>query len=186
MCLLNPEIEHVESLKYLGSIVSQDGGTDQDINQRIRKGDTAFIQLYQVWKNKNFLNKIKLLIFITNVKSDLIYARETWEILKTSMNILQKFVNRCLRRVLNIRWPDTISDRGWRKLHNEELHNMCSSPSIIRMIKSRRIRWVGHVTQMGEKRDAYRILVGEPEGKRPLGRPRRRWVCNIKMHLREI
>jgi hypothetical protein len=75
---------------------------------------------------------------------------------------------------------------GWRKLRNEELHNLYSSPSIIRMIKSRRMRWVGHVERMGEKRNAYRILVGNPEGKRPLGRPRRRWVDNIIMDLRAI
>jgi hypothetical protein len=75
---------------------------------------------------------------------------------------------------------------GWRKLHNEELHNLYSSPSLIRMIKSRRMRWVGHVAQMGAKRSAYRILGGKPEGKRALGRPRRRWVDNIKMNLREI
>jgi hypothetical protein len=62
----------------------------------------------------------------------------------------------------------------------------CTSPSIIRMIKSRRMRWAGHVTRMGERRNAYRILVGKPEDKRPLGRPRRRWTNNIKMHLREI
>jgi hypothetical protein len=74
----------------------------------------------------------------------------------------------------------------WRKLHNEELHNLYSSPSIIRMIKSRRMRWAGHVARMGEKINAYRILVGNPEGKRPLGRPRRRWVDNIKMDLREV
>jgi hypothetical protein len=73
---------------------------------------------------------------------------------------------------------------GWRKLHNEELHNLYSSPCIIRMIKSRRMRGAGHVARMGEKRDAYRILVGTPEGKRPLGKPRRRWVDNIKMGLR--
>jgi hypothetical protein len=75
---------------------------------------------------------------------------------------------------------------GWRKLHNEELHNLYSSPSIIRMIKSRRMIWAGHVAQMEKKRNAYRILVGEPEGKRPVGRPRRRWVDNIKMDLRKI
>jgi hypothetical protein len=73
---------------------------------------------------------------------------------------------------------------GWRKLHNEELHSLYSSPS--RMIKSRRMRWVGHVTGMGAKRNAYRILVGKPEGKRPLGRPRHRWVDSIKINLREI
>jgi hypothetical protein len=75
---------------------------------------------------------------------------------------------------------------GWRKLHNEELHNLYSSPSKIRMIKSRRMRWAGHAARMGEKRNAYRILVGKPDGKRQLGRSRRRWVDNIKMDLREI
>jgi hypothetical protein len=75
----------------------------------------------------------------------------------------------------------------WRKLHNEEkLHSLYSSPSIIRMIKSRRMRWAKHVARMGEKRNAYRILLGKPEGKRPLRRPRRRWVDNNKMDLREI
>jgi hypothetical protein len=76
--------------------------------------------------------------------------------------------------------------RGWRKLHNEELHNLYSTSNIIRMTKSRRIRWAGHVTRIAEKRNACRILVGKPEGKIPLGRPRRRWVDNIKMDLREI
>jgi hypothetical protein len=75
---------------------------------------------------------------------------------------------------------------GWRKLHNEELHNLYSSPIIIRIIKSRRMRWAGHVAQMGEKRNVYRLLVGKPEGKRPLGRTRRRWIDNIKMDLVEI
>jgi hypothetical protein len=72
---------------------------------------------------------------------------------------------------------------GWRKFHNEELHDLYSSPSIIRIVKSRRMRWAGHVTRMEEKRNAYRLLVGKPEGKRPLGRPRHRWVDNIRMEL---
>jgi hypothetical protein len=74
---------------------------------------------------------------------------------------------------------------GWRKLHNEELHGLYSSPSIIRVIKARRMRWVRHVARMGEVRGAYNILVGRPEGRRPLGRPRSRWEDNIKMDLRE-
>jgi hypothetical protein len=75
---------------------------------------------------------------------------------------------------------------GWRKLHNEELHNLYGSPRIITMIKSRRMRWAGRVAGMVEKRNAHRILVGNPEGKRALGRPRRRWEDNIRMDLREI
>jgi hypothetical protein len=72
---------------------------------------------------------------------------------------------------------------GWRKLHNEELHNLYSSPSIIRMIKSSRTKWAGHMACMGQKRNAYRILAGKPEGKRALGRPRYRWVTILKWIL---
>jgi hypothetical protein len=75
---------------------------------------------------------------------------------------------------------------GWIKLHNEELHNLYSSPSIIRIIKSRKMRWVGHVARMGKKMNVYMLLVGKPEGKRPLGRPRCRCMYNIKMDLLEI
>jgi hypothetical protein len=95
----------------------------------------------------------------------------------------QLFENRVLRRIFGPKRDEVTGE--WRKLHNEELHNLYASPNIIRMIKSRRMRWEGHVARMGEKRNAYRILVGKPEGRRPLGRPRRRGVDNIKMDLRE-
>jgi hypothetical protein len=71
-------------------------------------------------------------------------------------------------------------------LHNDELHSLYSSPNIIRVIKSRRIRWAGHVARMGEEKGVYRVLVGSPEGRRPMGRPRRRWKDNIKLDLREM
>ena len=74
----------------------------------------------------------------------------------------------------------------WRRLHNEELNDLYSSPNIVWVIKSRRMRWAGHVVRMGEERGAYRVLVGKAEGKRPLGRPRRRWVDNIRMDLQEV
>ena len=74
----------------------------------------------------------------------------------------------------------------WRKLHNEELKGLYSSPNIVRVIKSRRMRWAGHVARMGEGRGVYRVLVGKPEGKRPLGTPRRRWEDNIRMDLQEV
>jgi hypothetical protein len=87
------------------------------------------------------------------------------------------FENRVLRGIFGPKRYEVTGE--WRKLHNKELHDLYSSPSIIRIIKSRRMRWAGHVAQMGEKRNAYRLLVGKPEGRRPLGRPRRRWVDYI-------
>jgi hypothetical protein len=97
---------------------------------------------------------------------------------------LRVFESRLLRRIFGPKRDEVTG--GWRKLHNEELHSLYSSPSIIRIIKSKRIRGAGHVARMGKKKNAYRILVGNPEGKRPLGRPRRRWVDNIKMDRRGI
>jgi hypothetical protein len=96
---------------------------------------------------------------------------------------LRVFEDRLLR-IFGSKNDDVI--KGWRNLHNEELHNLYSSPSIIRMIKSRTMRGEGHVARMGDKRNAYRTLVGKPEGKRPLGRHKRRWEDNNKMDLREI
>jgi hypothetical protein len=92
------------------------------------------------------------------------------------------FENRVLRRIFGPKRDEVTG--GWRKLHNEELRNLYSSPSIIKTTKSRRIRWVGHVARIGEKRDGYRIFMGKLEGKRPLGRPRRKWMNNIKIDLR--
>jgi hypothetical protein len=94
------------------------------------------------------------------------------------------FENRVLRRIFGPKRDEVTGE--WRKLHNGELHNLYSSPDIIRQIKSRRMRWMGHVACMGEGRNVYRVLVGKPEGKGSLERPRRRWKDGIKMDLREI
>jgi hypothetical protein len=97
---------------------------------------------------------------------------------------LRVFENRVLRRIFGPKRDEATGE--WRRLHNEELNDLYSSSNIIRVIKSRRMRWAGHVARVVEKRGAYRILVGRPEGRRPLGRPRRRWEDNTKMDLREV
>jgi hypothetical protein len=96
---------------------------------------------------------------------------------------LRVFEKRMLRRIFG---PRREKDRSWRKSHNDELHSLYSSPNIVRVIKSRRMRWAGHVARKGQERGVYRVLVGRPKGKRPLGRSRRRWEDNSKMDLREI
>jgi hypothetical protein len=96
---------------------------------------------------------------------------------------LRAFENRVLRRIFGPKRDEVMGE--WRKLHNEELHNLYSSPDIS-LVKSRRMRWVGHVARMGEERKVYKVLVGKPDGRRPLGRPRRRWEDGVRMDLREI
>jgi hypothetical protein len=109
---------------------------------------------------------------------------ETWSLTVREKHKLRVFENRVLRRIFG---PKRDGVKGGRRtMHNEELHNLYSSQSIIRIIKSMRMRWAGHVARMGEKRNVYRLLAGKPKGKRPLGRPRRRWIDNIKMDLLEI
>ena len=94
------------------------------------------------------------------------------------------FENRVLRRIFRPKRDEVT--REWIKLHNEELNDLYCSPNVVQGIKSRRMRWVGHVARMGERRDVYRVLVGNPEGKRPFGSPRRRWEDNSKMDLQEV
>ena len=94
------------------------------------------------------------------------------------------FENWALRRIFGPKRDEVTG--VWRKLHNEELNDLYSLPNIVRMIKSRRMRWAGRVARMGERRGVYRVLVGKREGKRQLGRPRPRWEDNIKMDLQEV
>jgi len=94
---------------------------------------------------------------------------------------LKVFENRVLRKIFGPKRDEVTGE--WRKLHNEELSELYTSPNIVRVIKSRRMRWVGHVACMGERGGVYRILVGKPEGKKPLGRPRRKWEGNNGMEL---
>jgi hypothetical protein len=113
-----------------------------------------------------------------------LYGCETLSLMLREEHRLRVFENTVLWRIFGLKRDEVIW--GWRKLHNEKLHGLYSSPSIVRVIKARRMRWAEHVACMGKVRGAYNILVGRPGGRRPLGRPRHRWKDNIKMDLREI
>jgi hypothetical protein len=107
-----------------------------------------------------------------------------WSLTLRGEHRLRVFENRVLRRIFGPKRDEVTGE--WRKLHNEELHILYSSTNIIRLIKSRRMRWAGHVACMREERNVYKVLMGKPEGKKPLGRPRHRWEDGIRMDLREI
>ena len=113
-----------------------------------------------------------------------IYGCETWSLTLRKERRLRVFRNRVLRRIFGPSWDEVTGQ--WRKLHNEELNDLYSSPNIFRVIKSRRMRWAGHVAGTGDRRGVYRVLVGNSDGKRPLGRARSSWEENIKMDLQEV
>ncbi|KAJ4447047.1 hypothetical protein ANN_09036 [Periplaneta americana] len=113
-----------------------------------------------------------------------LYCCESWTLTLGEEQRLRVFENKVLREIFGAKGDEVTGE--WRQFHNAELHALYSSPDIIRNIKSRRLRWAGHVAHMGESRTAYRVLVGRPKGKRPLGRPRRRWEDNIEMDLRKV
>ena len=127
---------------------------------------------------------IKIMIYRVIILPVVLYGCETWSLTLREERRLRVFENKVLRRIFGPRRDEVTGD--WRRLHNEEINVLYSSPNIVRVIKSRRMRWAGHVARMGEERGVYRVLEGKPEGKRPLGRPRRRWVDNIRMDLQEV
>jgi hypothetical protein len=126
---------------------------------------------------------LKIKIYKTVILPVVLYGCEAWSLTLRVEHRLRVSEDRVLRRIFG---PKRDEDGSWRKLHNDELHSLYSSPNIVRVIKSRIIRWAGHVSRMGEGRGVYGVLVGRPEGKRLLGRPRRKWEDNIKMDLTEI
>ena len=133
-----------------------------------------------LWVGVSFLGQkgeVNIIINLTGIPV-------TWSLILRGERRLRVFENRVLRRIFGPRRNEVKGKR--RKLHNEKLNDLYSSPNIVRAIKSRWMRWAGHVARMLERRGAYRVLVGKPEGKRPLGRPRRRWEDHIKMDLQEV
>jgi hypothetical protein len=113
-----------------------------------------------------------------------LYGCETWSLTLREEKRLRVYENGVLRRLFVTKRDEVTGE--WRKLHSEELRILYSSPNIIRQTKSRRMKWAGHVARMGEYRNVYRVSMEQPEGKRPLGRRRRRWEDGIKMDVREI
>jgi len=127
---------------------------------------------------------LKIKIHRTVILPVVLYGRETWSVTLREERRLRMFENWVLRRIFGPRRDEVTGE--WKKLHNEELNDLYCSSDIVRVTKSRRMKWVGHVARRGERRVIYRILVWKPERKRPLGRPRRRWEDNIKLDLQEV
>ncbi|KAJ4445733.1 hypothetical protein ANN_12418 [Periplaneta americana] len=176
--------EEVEKFKYLGATVTNINDTREEIQRRINMGNACYYLVEKLLSSSLLSKNLKVRIYKTVILPVVLYGCETWTRTLREEHRLKVFENKVLRKIFGAKRDEVTGE--WRKLHNTELHALYSSPNIIRNIKPRRLRWAGHVARMGESRNAYRVLVGRPEGKRPLGRPRRRWEDNIKIDLREV
>ncbi|KAJ4446865.1 hypothetical protein ANN_13565 [Periplaneta americana] len=176
--------EEVEKFKYLGATVTNINDTREEIKHRRNMGNDCYYSVEKLLSSSLLSKNLKVRIYKTILLPVVLYGCETWTLNSREEHRLRVFENKVLRKIFGAKRDGVTGE--WRKLHNAELHALYSSPDIIRNIKSRRLRWAGHVACMGESRNAYRVLIGRPEGKRPLGRPRRRWEDNIKMDLREV
>jgi len=180
----NSTFERVEEFKYLGTTLTHQNSIPEEIKSRLRLGNACYHSVQNLLSSRLLSKNLKIKIYRTIILPVVLYGCETWLLTLREERKLKMFENMVLRRIFGPRRDEVKGE--WRRLCNKELNDLYSSPNIVRVIKSRRIRWAGHVVRMGEERGAYRVLVGKLEGKRSLGRPRSRWVDNIRMDLQEV
>jgi hypothetical protein len=166
----------------LGITLTKQNDIYDEIKSRLNSGNACYYSVQNLLSSCLISKNLKIKMYKTVILPVMLYGQETWSLTLREEHRLRVFEN----RVLRIFGPEREEDGLWRKLHNDGLHSLYSSLNIVRVIKSRRMRLVGYMACMGEGRSVYRVLIGRPEGKRPLGRPRCRWEDNIKMDLREI
>jgi len=166
------------------STLTNKNSIQEEIKIRLKLGNACYYSVQNLLSSSLLSKKLKIKIYRTIILAVVLYGCETWSLTLREERRLRVFENRVLRRVFGPKRDEVTGE--WRKLHNEELSYVYSLPNIVWVVKSRRMRWAGHVACMGEGRGVHRVLVGRPEGKRPLGRPRRRWEDNIKMDLQGV
>jgi len=170
-------LEEVDTFAYLGSIMAPNGGAEADTKSRISKARYAFHQLKKIWASRNIGIHTKLRLFRSNVKSVLLYGAETWRTTKTTLQTVQAFINRCLRRILNIFWPETIS--------NKELWTRTGEVTVEVAIRRRRWSWLGHTLRKPEDSITRQALTWNPQGKRRRGRPRNTWRRELEVEVKK-
>ena len=147
----------MEQLKYLGTTLTNQNSIQEEIKGRLKSWNAYYYSVQNLLSSNLLWKNIKIKIYRTVILPVVLYGRETWSLTLREECRLRVLENRVLRRIFRPKWDEVT--RKWRKLHNEELNDLYSSPNIIRTIKSRRMRWMGHVARMGEKIVACRVLV---------------------------
>jgi len=168
----------VEEFRYLGTTLMNQNSVQEEIKSRLKSGNACYHVAQNLLSSSLLSKNLKIEIYRTILLAVVFCGCGTWSVTLREEHRLRAFENRVLRRIFGLKRDEVTGE--WRKLHNEELNDLYSSPHILRVIKSRRMRWVGHVVRMGDRRGVYRVLVQKPEGKRPFGRPRHRWEDNMK------
>jgi hypothetical protein len=174
----------VSQFKYLGTTVTNQNLIQEEIKRRLNSGSACYYSVQNLLSSRLLSRNLRIRIYKTMILPAVLYGCDALSLKLREEHRLRVFKNREQRRIFRPKRDEMTG--AWRKRHNEELRDSYSSSSIIRIIKSRRMRWAGHVARMGEKRNAYSLLVGKPGGRRPLGRLRRRWVNNIRMDLGDL
>jgi hypothetical protein len=170
--IANRSFEGVAKFRYLGTKLTDQNCMQEEIKSRLHSGNVCYHSVQSPLYSRLLSRNVKVKTYKTIILQVVLYGCETWSLTLREEDRLRVFKNRVLRRIFGPKRDEVTGE--WRKFHNEELHILYPSPNITRQIKSRRMRWAGHVARMGEERNMYRVLMGKPEEKRPLGRPRRR------------
>jgi hypothetical protein len=179
--IANRSFEDVAKFRHHGTTLTDQNHMHEEIKSRVISGNACYHSVQSLLSSSLLSRNLKVKIYKTIILPVILYGCETWSLTLREEHRLRVFENRVLRRIFIPKRDEVTEER--RKLHNGELHNLYLSPDIIRQIKSTRMTWAGHVARMGEGRNVYRVLVGNPEGKRPLGRPRRRLENGSKWTL---
>lgn len=170
------ELEEVEKFTYLGSVIDKQGGTEADVKARMGKARVKFHQMKKIWGTSALSIKSKIRVFNTMIKPILLYGSETWRTTVTIMKRIQTFINTCLRRILQIRWPDTIS--------NQELQQRTGQQPVEDDILRRRWGWIGHTLRKPTSSTTRQALTWNPQGKRRRGRPRNSWRRSLDTDIK--